>query len=348
MKDFKKHIISSKASIIEAMERLNQLPENLTLFVCDSNGQMVGTLTDGDVRRGFTTGLSLEEPVSSFQKSNFTFVEDGIINTKIIKEYREKGLHLIPVLNQKMQIVRVYDLKKKRNILPLECMIMAGGRGERLRPLTDKKPKPLLLVGKKPIIEHNLDRLISFGIEKFYISIKYLGDQIKDYLGDGSSKGVEIEYIEEDEPLGTAGALTKVKKFNSEYILLMNSDLFTDIDFEDLYFATCENKADMGIASIPYTINIPYAIFDRIDENIISLKEKPDYTYYANAGIYILKKELIRFIPKEQFYNITDLIEFLLSQKYKIIHNPLIGYWVDIGKHEDYNKVQELAKHIYH
>lgn len=348
MKDFKRHIISSQASIIEAMERLNQLPENLTLFLCNSNGQMVGTLTDGDIRRGFINGLSLEESVSAFQKSNFAFVEDGTINTKIIKEYRDKGLHLIPVLNREMQIIRVYDLKKKRNILPLECMIMAGGRGERLRPLTDKKPKPLLLVGKKPIIEHNLDRLLSFGIEKFYISIKYLGDQIRDYLGDGSSKGIEIEYIEEDEPLGTAGALTKVKEFSTEYVLLMNSDLFTDIDFEDLYFATCENNADMGIASIPYTINVPYAIFDGIDENIISLKEKPDYTYYANAGIYIFKKELIQFIPKDQFYNITDLIEYLLSKKYKIIHNPLIGYWVDIGKHEDYNKVQELAKHIYH
>jgi dTDP-glucose pyrophosphorylase len=346
MKDFSKNIIPHTASVIEAMKKLNEVPGSLTLFVVDEQQRLVGTLTDGDIRRGFIHGLTLTDTVEKFMLKSFHKVNNSF-TVHDFKQARDKGIRLLPVLNDKGQIEKVYDLKKRKSILPLEAMIMAGGRGERLRPLTDKTPKPMLPLGNKPIIEHNIDRLISYGIEKIYISLKYLGHQIVDYFGDGSSKGIQIEYVWEDQPLGTAGALSLVKKFNTDHILLMNSDLFTDADFEDLYFNKLGAGALMGVATVPYTTKVPYGIFTTNENQITGLKEKPVYTNYANAGIYILSQTVINKIPRNTLYNITDLMEQLITENQSVIHNPIVGYWIDIGQHQDYINAQEIVKHIH-
>lgn len=345
MHNFTKNIIPHSSSIIEAMKKLNDVPATLTLFAIDENERLVGTLTDGDIRRGFIHGLTLSDPVEKFILKSFHKVNKGF-SINDFKLARDKGIRLLPVLDDNGRITKIFDLKKRKSILPLECMIMAGGRGERLRPLTDKTPKPMLLVGNKPIIEHNIDRLISFGIEKIYISVKYLGQQIEDYFGDGSSKGISIEYIWEDLPLGTAGALSLIKELKTEHILLMNSDLFTDADFEDLYLNTIENNASMGVATVPYTTKVPYGIFNIEKNQIIGLREKPTYTNYANAGIYVIDKKVLKEIPHKTFYNITDLMEHLIEKGHPLIHNPVIGYWIDIGQHQDYINAQEIVKHI--
>lgn len=344
MQDFSKNIISKNASIIEAMQMLNEVSDSLTLFAVDDLNRLVGTLTDGDIRRGFIHGQTLEDSVERFMLKTYTKVKNGF-SVNDFKKAREKGVKLLPVVDNDGKICKVYDLNRKKSLLPLECMIMAGGRGERLRPLTDTVPKPMLPLGNKPIIEHNIDRLISYGIEKIYISIKYLGQQIADYFGDGSQKGISIEYIWEDQPLGTAGALALVKRFNSDHILLMNSDLFTDIDFEDLYLNTINQDAIMGVASIPYNTKVPLGIFTISDNMITGIKEKPVYTNYANAGIYIFRSEILSKIPVNTFYNITDLIDQLINDQIKVIHNPIIGYWIDIGQHQDYKNAQEIIKH---
>lgn len=344
MKDFAKNLICHSAGVIEAMKRLNDVPSTLTLFAIDEEQRLVGTLTDGDIRRGFISGLTLNDKVERFMSLNFQKVNNGF-TVNDFKQIRDRGIRLLPFLDENQRITKVYDLKERKSILPLECMIMAGGRGERLRPLTDVTPKPMLLLGEKPIIEHNIDRLISFGIEQIYISVKYLGQQIVDYLGDGSSKGISIEYIWEDQPLGTAGALSLVNNFTTEHILLMNSDLFTDADFEDLYLNVLEHDASLGVATIPYTTKVPFGIFT-VDENqITGLKEKPIFTNYANAGIYILNREIINKIPRNSFFNITDLIELQIIESQSVIHNPIVGYWIDIGQHQDYINAQEIVKH---
>jgi dTDP-glucose pyrophosphorylase len=345
MNNFIKNMIQYSANVIDAMQKLNEIPETLTLFVLDENSRMIGTLTDGDIRRGFIKGLSLSDTVTHFMISDFQSIQNGF-SINDLKKIRDSGIILLPVLDENQNISKVYDLKKRKSILPMECIIMAGGRGERLRPLTDNIPKPMLPLGGKPIIEHNIDRLISYGIGTVYIAINYLGEQIKDYFGDGSTKGINIKYIEEEKYLGTGGALRLVAEFNSEYILVMNSDLFTDVDFEDLYINTIEDEADIGIASIPYNVKIPYAIFEREESQVISIKEKPSKIHYANAGIYILKNELINSIPENQFYNITDLIQYVLDSKGKVIQNPIYGYWIDIGQPEDYSKAKEIIKHL--
>jgi dTDP-glucose pyrophosphorylase len=346
MKDFKKHLINHNVSILEAIDKINSLSATLTLFVCDENGKLIGTLTDGDIRRGLLKGKNLDMSIKEYMLVDYKSIKNNGIDVQKFKKIKDSGVDLLPIIDEEGCITKVYDLEQKKSILPLECVIMAGGKGERLKPLTAKVPKPMLKLGGKPIIEYNVDRLIEFGIEKIYISINYLGDQIKDYFGDGSKKGISIEYIEEDIPLGTAGALSLVDKFNTDYVLLMNSDLFTDINFEDLFLEIINTKAEMGIASVPYTVRIPYAIFERDNNIITSFREKPNHTHYANAGIYIFKKKWIEKIPKNTFYNITDLITELLDLNKKIIHDPIVGYWIDIGIPDDFKRAQEIAKHI--
>ena len=177
-------------------------------FVLDDNEKLIGTLTDGDIRRGFINGLDLQAPVSNFMITKYRSTTRNQLSIRDFKAARDFGIRLLPELDGEGLITRVHDLRRKKSILPLECMIMAGGRGERLRPLTDDTPKPMLPLGGKPILEHNIDHLVSYGIEKIYISVRYLGQQIIDYFGNGSAKGIKIEYIWEDIPLGTAGALS--------------------------------------------------------------------------------------------------------------------------------------------
>ncbi|MFC2093006.1 sugar phosphate nucleotidyltransferase [Bacteroidota bacterium] len=344
MKNIQDHIIHQNASIKEALAQLNRLPKTLTLFVVNNNQQLVGTLTDGDIRRGFLRGKTLENQVGSFVTADYHYLGNSI-DVHEIKKIKEKGIRLLPVLNKEKQIVKVYDLHKLNSVLPIDAFIMAGGRGQRLRPITDTIPKSMIRLGEKPIIEHNIDYLISFGIEKFYISVNYLKEQIIDYFGDGSDKEVIIEYIEEEKPLGTAGSLSLVESFEQN-VLLTNSDLFTSIDYEDLYLAYLERNADMAIASVPYTVNIPYAILEEQDNFIKSFKEKPTNTHYANAGIYLIKKDLINEIPSNEFFNTIDLMQLAINKKKRIIHNQLVGYWIDIGIMEDLRRAQEIVKHL--
>lgn len=242
-------IIQKDKTILEALQQLNGLLyishiSRLILFVVDNNQAVIGSLTDGDIRRSLISNadLNLKAEVICNKDFLFEYEKPGFLD---LQDYRKKDIKILPILNANKKLIRIVDLDKTKAQLPLECMIMAGGRGKRLSPTTDTIPKPMLPLGEKPIIEHNIDRLISFGIKKIYISVKYLGDRIKEYFGDGSSKGISIEYIWEDKPLGTAGALSLVEKFNTEHILLMNSDLFTDVDFEDLYLDLIKQKADM-------------------------------------------------------------------------------------------------------
>jgi len=346
MQNFTKSFIKHDASVLEAMKKIDASPLTQTLFVVDQANKMLGTVTDGDIRRGLINGYLLTDSVDKFMLTTFTKINHDF-SIKDFKTAKNKGIKLLPVLDDNDRIIKVFDLRRHKSKLPLECMIMAGGLGKRLLPLTENTPKPMLPLGNKPIIEHNIDRLISYGIEKIYISIKYLGQQIVDYFGDGSSKGITIEYVWEEEFLGTAGALSLVNKFENDHVLLMNSDLFTNIDFEDLYLNVINQNASIGVATVPYTTKVPYGIFTTNGgSEITGLKEKPVYTSYANAGIYILKSDVIKEIPQNTFFHITHLMEKLMGKGQKVIHNPIVGYWIDIGQHQDYNNAQKIIKHI--
>jgi dTDP-glucose pyrophosphorylase len=340
-------LIHQDKTILDALHKLNKIRDvsRLILFVTDNDGSVLGSLTDGDIRRSLANETDVMKKVGDICFRNFVFETDkkGFLD---LRPYRKRDIKILPILDEEKRMLRIIDLEKTKSVLPLECMIMAGGRGKRLSPLTDTVPKPMLTLGDKPIIEHNIDRLIAFGIQKIYISVKYLGEQIQEYFGDGSKKGISIEYIWEEEFLGTAGALALVDEFKSDHVLLMNSDLFTNVDFEDLYLELIKNNADMAVASTEYKVDVPFAVFETKEKKVIDFKEKPSYVYHSNAGIYILNKKLIDKIPKNQFYDITDLMDNLVKKGGKLVHNPIIGFWIDIGKPSDYKQAQEFVKHL--
>ena len=271
MKNFTSYTIHKDSSCLEALKKLDQEKSNQTLFVLDNNEKLIGTVTDGDIRRGLIKGLNLESTIDQYCYPNFSFINSKI-DVSTIHRLKKEGIKVLPKLNEFGQIEKVFDLSRLNSILPLHAVIMAGGKGERLRPLTDKTPKPMLPLGDKPIIEHNIDRLIAFGIDTITISVRYLSEQIISYFGDGSSKGISLNYIEEDTPLGTIGCVAQIGQIYHEAILVLNSDVFTNIDFEDFYLDFENENADMAVASIPYSVDIPYAIMELNNNNITSFK----------------------------------------------------------------------------
>lgn len=341
-----KHTIADNLPLKQALEKLNNVPDNLTLFVLNSQQQLVGTLTDGDVRRGLLNGLSLDDQAGRFMFQGFRFLKQFDFSLAQVKELREKRIKMVPVLDENHRIVRLADLNGSRSLLPLDAVMMAGGKGERLRPLTEKMPKPLLKVGDKPILEHNIDHLASFGIERFFIAVNYLGDMIKDYFGDGSSKGIQIEYINESRPLGTLGAVSTVGNFAYNNLLVMNADILSDINIEDFFNDFEQQNAMMSVASVPYKVNMPFAVLETQQNRVLSFREKPQYTYYTNAGIYLMRRSLIKRIPLETMYHATDLMDNLLSNGEGLVQYPIHGVWMDIGRKEDFEKAQEEIKHI--
>ena len=342
-------LIHKNKNLVEGLQRLNELRNlsRLILFVVDDNEKVVGSVTDGDIRRSIIAEQNLQKTLGEIANPDFKrlYQKDTY---QSFEKYRKSDIKILPILNQEGKMVDLIDLEYTKAQLPLEAVIMAGGRGKRLSPLTDTIPKPMLRLGDKPIIEHNIDRLISFGIKKIYISVKYLGEQIVNYLGDGSQKGISIEYVWEDEPLGTAGALALINNLSFEYILLMNSDLFTNVNFESLYLKLINESADMAVASTEYKVDIPYAVFETKEGRVTNFKEKPSFIYHSNAGVYILKRSLISKIEKGKYCDITDVMEQLVTEGGKLVYDPIIGYWIDIGKTVDYEHAQEFIKHLEH
>jgi dTDP-glucose pyrophosphorylase len=346
MVELKKHLVHRNDVVEVALFMLNELGQDLTLFVVTDDNVLVGTLTDGDIRRGLLKNLNIKNSVGEFMNTRFKFLKEAEFLLEEVEQYKEQGVRLLPVVDAQTKIRRLINFTSQSTVLPIDVLIMAGGEGQRLRPLTETTPKPLLKVGSKPIIEHGIDRLITFGINNFHISIKYLGEQMVDYFGDGSSKSVNISYVREEQKLGTAGALALVDGFRNDTILMMNSDLLTNIDFEDIYRNFKKSESDLMVACIPYKVDVPYAILEMENDRVISLKEKPSYTYYSNAGIYIMKREVVDVIPKNEHFNATDLMDTLIAKGNKVGYYPILGYWLDIGKMDDFFKAQEDIKHI--
>lgn len=344
----KNHFISQNITLLEALEKINALaPEPLVLFVLDADQRMVGTLTDGDSRRALIAGAFVNDNVEKIMHRNFNYMKvEEIDDVREIKRQKEMKMSLVPVLDTEHHIVEVVDLEKYKTRLPIDAVLMAGGKGERLRPLTEKTPKPLLPVGGKAIIDHNIDRLITNGVKHINVTVNYLGEQLEEHFAEPRGE-IKIQTVREPKFLGTIGSIKFVKEFYNETILVMNSDLFTNINYEDFYLHFKEHDADMSVAAVPYTVSVPYGIFDLDGRNIHGLIEKPTYNYYANAGIYLIKRSALDEIPVDTFFNATDLIEKLIAEKKKVIRFPLNGTWIDIGNPQEYKKANELVRHLF-
>ena len=343
------HFISKEKSLLDALIQINSFRnEPLVLFVLDENEKMVGTLTDGDSRRALIAGASVNDKVGQVMHRNFNYMKlEAIDDVKEVKRQKALKMKLVPILDIDNHIVDIINLEKYKTRLPFDAVMMAGGKGERLRPLTEKTPKPLLPVGDKAIIDHNVDRLIDYGVKHISVTVNYLKEQLEEHFAEPYN-GVQVQTVREPKYLGTIGSIRFVKEFYNDTILVMNSDLFTNINYEDFYLHFKEHDADMSVAAVPYSVQIPYGIFKIEDRrNITGLVEKPTYDYYANAGIYLIKKSALELIPEDTFFNATDLIESLISQGRKVIRFPLNGTWIDIGNPQEYKRANELVSHMH-
>ena len=343
-----KFIIHENETLLSALKQINRLvmPDPMVLFVIDSRDRMVGTLTDGDSRRALIAGVSINDTINHVMHRNFNSLTEGIdYDVLHLHDQREKKMKLVPILDKERHIIDIINLERYKSWLPLDAVLMAGGKGERLRPLTEKTPKPLLPVGDKAIIDHNVDRLISYGVKHINVTVNYLKEQIEAHYLKPRDR-IQIQTVREPKYLGTIGSIKFVQKFYNDTVLLMNSDLFTNIDFEDFYIHFQQHDAEMSVAAIPYNVSIPYGILDLDGRSIRGLLEKPEYTYYANAGIYLFKRSVLDEIPNDTFFNATDLVEKLIAEGKEVIRYPLNGTWIDIGNPQEYQKAQDLVKHL--
>ncbi len=342
-----KYVINQKATIKEALVALDGNTHDWqTLFVIDDSEKMVGTLTDGDIRRGLIRGAVLDDAVNTVMHTNFKFVREGQNNARLLKEFREKQIFFVPVLDDEGHVARVCNLIKYINFLPIDAVLMAGGKGERLRPLTEKTPKPLLPVGGKAIIDHNVDRLISYGVKHISVTVNYLAEQLEEHYREPRNE-VQIQTVREPKFLGTIGSIRFVKEFYNDTVLVMNSDLFTGINYEDFYLHFKEHDADMSVAAVPYSVSVPYGILDLEGKrDIKGLIEKPTYDYYANAGIYLIKRSALDLIPSDTMFHSTDLLAALVAQGRRVIRFPLNGTWIDIGNPQEYKRANDLVKYM--
>lgn len=336
----KKHLIGSEARIVEALDALNRLSgECMTLFVTDREGRVSGSVTDGDIRRALIGGRSLDDEVSLVCRSDFRSIDVEKGDYSVIAEARKAGVQLLPVLRDGFP-VKFIDLRHARGWVSAAAVLMAGGAGERLRPLTLKTPKPLLHVGGRPIIDYNIELLREYGVDDIYVTVNYLKEQIMEHFA--PDRGVAC--VEETEKLGTMGSLSLIEDIHAPNIIVMNSDLLTDINLEAMWLKHLDTEAWMTVAVTPYTVSVPFAIMEHEGDRVTGLSEKPTYNYYANAGIYMLRAEVMEYLEKGKYLDAPDLIERLLGEGKRVSQYIVEGRWIDIGSPDDYRHACELMK----
>lgn len=342
----RQYFINEEASVKDALVAINGIThDGDSLIVVDAEQRMVGSLTDGDIRRGLIAGAELSDVVSKIMHRDFKYVKQAEFDVAHLKAFRDRRIMFVPVLDEQKRVVDVVNMTKYKSKLPIDAVLMAGGKGERLRPLTEKTPKPLLKVGGKCIIDHNVDRLISYGVEHVNVTVNYLGEQLEEHFATPRD-GVQVRTFREPKFLGTIGSIKFVDTFYNDTILVMNSDLFTNIDYEDFFLHFQQNDAEMSVAAVPYNVSIELGILDLDGRNVKGLLEKPKFNYYANAGIYLIKKRALAEIPEDTFFHATHLVEKLIAQGKKVIRYPLNGTWIDIGTPQEYQKAKDLVKHL--
>lgn len=336
--EIRQHLISEDATIVEALEALNRLSgETMTLFAVDSDGRLAGSLTDGDIRRALLSGHSLSDRVKEICHHNCLVIDKGSGEAATMAEARHRHIVLLPVVSDG-RIVSLVDLRRCRGMIPADGVLMAGGAGERLRPLTEKTPKPLLPVGGRPIIDHNVELLRSFGIENIFVTVNYLKEQVETHFRDTG-----VTCVSEPCKLGTIGSLALIDGLKLPTVVVMNADLLTDVNLEAMYLKHIETEAWLTMAVIPYTVSVPYAIVEHHGDAVTGFTEKPTYNYYANGGVYMIRREVVDYkIPKGEYMDATDLIEVLLREKRRVSLFNIEGRWIDIGSPDDYRHACEL------
>lgn len=342
----KSHIIHTSDSVKDALDLIDNLSgRSMLLFAVDESQKLKGTVTGGDIRRALLRGIKLDAPVSEAMNTNFTAIETGDDPTEKVAEGKRRYLRLIP-MTDKGCIVDIINLDKIKALLPIDAVMMAGGRGERLRPLTFSTPKPLLEVGGKPIIDRNVEILEKYGVSDIFVTVNYLHEKIEEHFRKRSSMIPEpyasVKCVLEPKRLGTLGSVALVEGLRHDNVLVINSDLLTSIDFEKMWHLNIESGADLTMGAVPYSVSVPYAIMRTEGTKVLGLEEKPTYNYFINGGVYMIRRVLLDRIPKGEYLDAPDFIESLISDGLRVESFPIEGRWIDIGSPDDYRAANEL------
>jgi len=348
MKDWRNTLIAPDDPILRAIQTLDKAALQIVLVV-DGNRRLLGTITDGDVRRGILRGIDLNSPASSIMNRGFHAGSAATDRSILLATMRRDNLHQLPLIDADGAVVGLETIEEILHIAEREnwVVLMAGGEGRRLYPLTKDVPKPLLSVGSKPLLETILDRFIEAGFRRFFVSVNYLAEQVESYFGDGSRHNVEISYLRETRKLGTAGALTLLPERPSRPVMVMNGDILTNVDLKQILDFHNEQGAEATMCVREHAVQIPYGVAQMDGPHLRALEEKPVIRNLVNAGIYVLNPAALDLIPQDDPFNMTDVFEQLLKSNRPCAAYPIREYWLDIGRHDDFDRANSEIGEIF-
>ena len=351
MVELEKLSVTPNSSIRDVMTCIDRNAKGIALVV-DKEHRLLGTVTDGDVRRAILAEIDLEKPVSELliRKASSPYPTPvtapvGTERAALLQLMQERSVRHAPLLDGAGRVVDLVTLDEllPDQVLPVQAVIMAGGFGKRLHPLTEKVPKPMLSVGGRPLMERIVEQLREAGIQQIAITTYYKPEKIAAHFGDGNNFGVHINYVTEDRPLGTAGALGLMEKPNNP-LLVINGDILTQMNFRAMLAYHQDHKADLTVAVRKYDLKVPYGVIESDGAFVQELVEKPSLSFFVNAGIYLLEPSVSHYVPKGQHLDMTDLIQRLLEEQCPIASFPIVEYWLDIGQPAAYDQAQKDVK----
>ena len=340
--DLQSVLLNADHLISDALVILNRAPSRIVLVVC-KKGKLLGVVTDGDVRRGLLSGISIERQVVEIMNSKPLTANPETSIPDLLSIMNKNNIiaiplmdHDIPVGLETLESISSISLKKDNPIL-----IMAGGFGTRLRPLTDKCPKPMLKLDERPILKILLERFIKLGFENFYISTHYMPEVIQDFFGDGSRFNVNIQYVNEREPLGTGGSLRLLPEDIGDLpIIMINGDILTKVDFSKILDFHQKNSASATIGVRTYEYKVPYGVVEGDNNQVTKLSEKPTQKFFINAGIYVINPTVIKTVDRDRYIDMPNILENLIDHDKKVLMFPLHEYWLDIGRPDDFERAR--------
>lgn len=344
--------VTVEASLREVIAQSDKSKRGIVL-VTDEQRHLVGTITDGDIRRAVLDRLDLDQPVKTLlarkTKTRYATPITAPVTARRqtwLSILREHNILHLPLLDEEQRVAGLITLEDfvPNQALPLQALIMAGGVGRRLRPLTDEMPKPMLPVGDRPLMEIMIQQLREAGITRLHISTHHQQEKISSHFGDGREFGIELHYVTEERPLGTAGALG-LMECPKETLLVINGDILTRVDFRAMLAYHREHQADLTIAVRQYDLEVPYGVVQGEGVVVHGVTEKPVLSFFVNAGIYLLEPIVYQCIQNGQPLEMPDLIQRLLKDGRSIVSFPVREYWLDVGRHTDYQRAQEDVKH---
>ncbi len=337
--------VKYNSDAIEALKAINKTNLYVALII-DKNNKLIGTITDGDIRRGLLNGKKLDSNVQNFMHKDFISIKESELTNINLEKISKENSIPIPILDSDG---RVKEILRKDQLIqrckPSICtaVIMAGGKGKRLLPYTLDCPKPMIFINDKPMLEIILEKCINFGFKRFYISVNYLKEKIIDYFEDGKKWGVDINYLYENQPLGTAGSLKLLPDYKNidSSILVLNGDVITNLNFNLLSLFHQKHNADITICAKHNSYTIPFGVINTSGVDLENIIEKPTYDFLVSAGIYLIKPFILDYIQKNIHIDMPDLVSLAKEKKLKVVTFPIHEYWLDVGKPETLAKASK-------